>query len=102
MDNRNVSTIGIGEGIDYIQQQFIAPLNEDVDEVISTYTQMQSQGSLSSANIDSIAQGIKSRITMLEDNFNTLAQNLKNNMFQSQEQIEAHRRDIENQMNQGM
>ncbi len=102
MDNKNVSTIGIGEGIDYLEKQFIGPLDEQTTEILNSYSALQSQGILSSANIDSITAGIKSRIDLLQSNFNELAANLKNNMFQSSEAISAHRSQIESQMNEGV
>ncbi len=101
MDNKNVSTIGIGEGIDYLEKEFIAKLDENVDEIMATYGSLESQGILSSANINNITEGIKSRVNTLQSNFDTLAQSLKNGMFQSSDEIMAHRSEIENQMNQG-
>ena len=54
MDNKNVSTIGIGEGIDYLEKEFIKKLDENVNEIMATYSSLESQGILSSANINNI------------------------------------------------
>ena len=100
-DNKNVSTLGIADGIEYLKNEFIAKLDEQTEEAINTYTQMQSQGTLSSANIDSITGEIKAKVTKLQNDFDDLANKLKQGMFLSQEEIESHRRDIENQLSNG-
>lgn len=100
--NKNVSTLSIADGIDYLQSQFIATLDDQVSEAITAYTSIQSQGILSSANIDSITEEIKGRVTTLQSNFDSLSQRLKSGMFQSQEEIEAHRNAIESQLQQGL
>ena len=100
-DIKNVSTMGIADGIEYLKTQFIAKLDEQTEEAINTYTQIQAQGTLSSANIDSITGEIKTKVTNLQNDFDDLANKLKQGMFQSQEEIERHRSDIENQLSNG-
>ena len=102
MDNRNVSTQGIIEGIDYLEKQFIANLDTQVEEIISTYANMQSQGTLSSADIDNISAGIRAKISSLQNDFGMLASNLKNSMGESSETIAAERSAMEDQLNSGV
>ncbi len=101
MDNKNVSTLGIAEGIDYLEKEFIAVLDKNTEEAVDTYTKMQSSGALSSANIDSITNEIKGKVLKLQSDFDELSQRLKQGMFQSQEEIERHRNEIENQLGNG-
>ena len=100
-DIKNVSTMGIADGIEYLKTEFIAKLDEQTEEAINTYTQIQAQGTLSIANIDSITGEIKTKVTNLQNDFDDLANKLKQGMFQSQEEIERHRSDIENQLSNG-
>ena len=100
-DIKNVSTMGIADGIEYLKTEFIAKLDEQTEEAINTYTQIQAQCTLSSANIDSITGEIKTKVTNLQNDFDDLANKLKQGMFQSQEEIERHRSDIENQLSNG-
>lgn len=100
-DNKNVSTQAIADGIENLKKEFIATLDEQTEEAINTYTQMQSQGILSSANIDSITSEIKAKVTELQNDFDDLANKLKQSMLQSQEGIESQRHDIENQLSNG-
>ncbi len=101
MDNKNVSTLSIADGIDYLSTQFIAKLDDQTQEAVDTYTKMQSSGALSSANIDAITLEIKAKVTKLQNDFDDLSNKLKQGMFQSQEEIESHRSEIENQLSQG-
>ena len=100
-ENKNVSTLGISEGIDYLEKEFIAVLDDNAGEAIDTYTKVQSSGALSSANIDSITNEIKGKVSKLQSDFDELSQRLKQGMFQSQEEIERHRNEIENQLSNG-
>lgn len=101
MDNRNVSTIGIGEGIDYLGREFIAKLDEQTEQAIQAYTSLQAQGILSSATIDGITNEIKAKVSQLQNNFDTLAMQLKKDMGVSQENITMERTAIENELGQG-
>ena len=98
MDSTVVSTIGIQEGIDYIRTQFIAKLDDNVDEIINKYSAMSTGGVLSSANIDQIALEIKAKITQLQNNFDNLAADLTRAMSQSSEEVATSRSTIENDM----
>lgn len=102
LDNRNVSTQGIEDGVNYLEREFISKLDDEVSEIINTYSNLQSQGILSSQNIDSLTTGIKGKITELQTNFSALADRLKHGMIESSEQIQASRTEIENQMTEGL
>lgn len=100
-DIKNVSTLGIADGIDYLQSNFINKLDENVQEAVNAYKNLQSQEILSSANIDSITSEIQAKVTQLQNDFDELGSNLKQGMFQSQEAIESHRSELENQLSNG-
>ncbi len=102
MDNRNVSTQGIEEGINYLEKEFIGNLDDNVTSIIDSYSSLQQQGILSSQNIDDLTIGIKKRITQLQTNFTALADRLKRGMVESSETIAANRAEIENQMTEGL
>ena len=95
-DSNVVSVIGIEEGINYIKTQFIAKLDDNVDEIINKYTAMTTGGVLSSANIDQIALEIKAKITQLQNNFDTLSAELTKAMAQSSEEVSTSTSTIEN------
>ena len=100
-NSKVVSTIGIEEGIDYLSSQFIAKLDDNVNEIVEQYSSLSANGTLSSENIDNLVTGIKAEINKLQNNFDELSQKLKTNMAQSSETIATQRADIENTLNQG-
>lgn len=96
MDNKNVSTISIQEGIDFLENQFIAKLDDNVQKIIDSYSKFSQQGILSSANIDDSIKEIKFKIRDLQHEFDQLAQKIKVSMSQSSENITTSRSNIEN------
>ena len=101
-ETMNVSTIGIGEGIDYLRQNFISQLDVKTSEIVNNYKTLTSSGGLSSANIDSIVEGIKGRINKIEQDFDALAADLAKQMGQSQETVAAERSSTEDTLNRGV
>lgn len=99
-NSKVVSTIGIEEGIDYLSSQFIAKLDDNVNEIVEQYSSLSANGTLSSENIDNLVAGIKAEVNKLQNNFDELSQKLKANMSQSSETITSQRTDIENTLNQ--
>ena len=99
MDNKNVSTIGIGEGIDYLEKEFIGKLDENVNQILASYMSLGA-GTLSSANIDQLVSEIRGKITELQNSFDSLASQLRTNMTQSSEAIATSRSNIENTLDQ--
>lgn len=89
-----VSAIGIEEGINYLQSQFIAQLDENVNEVIEQYKSLQA-GALSSQNIDVLVAGINSQVTKLQSDFDDLASKIKTSMSQSTEAVTQGQANIE-------
>ena len=89
-----VSAIGIEEGINYLQSQFIAQLDENVNEVIEQYKSLQA-GALSSQNIDGLVAGINSQVTKLQSDFDDLASKIKTSMSQSTEAVTQGQANIE-------
>ena len=100
MDNKVVSTIGIEEGINYLEKEFIAKLDDNVEEILQSYSSLKEQGILSSANIDTISSEIRGRIQGLQNEFDQVAQQLRTNMAQSSESIAASRSSMENTLSQ--
>lgn len=100
-ENKIVSTLAIEDGIDYLEREVIAKLDEGADDAIKTVKDVQESGALSSANIDSITDEIRGKLLSLQSDFDELSQRLKQGMFQSQEEIERHRNEIENQLSNG-
>ncbi len=99
MNNKNVSAIGIEEGINYLDKEFIAKLDENVDEILKSYSSFTEQGILSSANVDMLISEIKSKITTLQNDYDQLAQQIRTSMSQSSETITMNRSNIENTLN---
>ena len=83
-----------------MKKSLLQLLDDNAGEAIDTYTKVQASGALSSANIDSITNEIKGKVSKLQSDFDELSQRLKQGMFQSQEEIERHRSEIENQLQQ--
>lgn len=99
MDNKNVSTISINEGIDYIEKELIAKLDDNVSQILASY-QSLGTGTLSSANIDEIVTEIRGKINELQESFDSLSQKIRTEMSQSSENIVTSRTNIENTMSQ--
>ena len=102
MDNKNVSTQGIEEGINYLEREFIGKLDEQIADIINSYDTLKAQGILSSENIDNLTAGIKAKIDKLQTDFTALADRLKKGMLESSETITANRTEIENEMTEGL
>ncbi len=95
MNNKTVSVKSIQVSIDYLEKDLIAKLDENINEVVNTYKNLQEKEILSSANIDKLVLEIRAKITKLQNDFTELATDIKKTMVQSTEDITIQNSNIE-------
>ena len=100
MDSKQASKTAILEGIDYLQSQFTNRMNEQIMQVNQAYTSL-SGGALTSADIDSIVNDIKSRINKLQQDFENVEANIRRDLNTSADTIESGNANIKDILNQG-
>ena len=88
MDSKQASKTAILEGIDYLKSQFTNRMNEQIMQVNQAYTSL-SGGALTSADIDSIVNDIKSRINKLQQDFENVEANIRRDLNTSADTIRS-------------
>ena len=99
-DFKNVSTVNIEEGINYLKNQFIGNLDECVNEIVNQYSGLF-RGVLSSNNIDALVGGIKTEINKLQSSFDEIAAKYVTTMSTSAETIAQSTSNIESTLSRG-
>ena len=100
MDSKQASKTAILEGIDYLKSQFTNRMNEQIMQVNQAYTSL-SGGALTSSDIDSFVNYIKSRINKLQQYFENVEANIRRDLNTSADTIESGNANIKDILNQG-
>lgn len=93
MDNKTISIQAILDGIDYLDVNFMAKLDEEIDHVLEVYNNLKS-GGMSSSSIDVILDEIKLKVTSLQSSYQEVCDSIKKEMGVTEELVSQSSKSI--------
>lgn len=99
MSDKTVSIQAILDGIDYLKNNFIAKLDDQTQQAIDAYTNLNQ--SLSSTAIDEVVAELKLKVENLQKSYNDIAEKIRVDLSASEEVIAQSSKNILDTLNNG-
>lgn len=100
MDSKTVSTQAILDGVDYLNVNFMAKLDEEVGRALEVYNNLKN-GGMSSASIDVILNEIQSKVTSLQAGYQEVCDTIKKEMGVTEELVSQSSKSIVDTLSNG-